>query len=425
MNLHRIKEVVKVLLNEEYSEKVLIKLVDKFKSENPEVDTETIQDYIKRFDQIKNGPNITNKDISTYTFDELESAVIDSVRVIKPKSFKGSDDLSLVYNGDGLNIFLADTKEKCIKYGEGYTFCISAHGEDNRYDEYRFDMFGTPYFIFNHRMSSSKDDESGDYWDPDHLMVLFVYEAPPTQAPDDYVDYTEDKEMQFKNMTHYYSVSDAENKGETFYMNFSTIETYFPHLKGLEKVFVPKELSQKEQRLVDINDYAWKQIEKINEQYKGESNECDKSLIRYTHYDRLFQRDESAPVWHTDRYHGHLEAYKNGYRVTYTVFRPHLNENLIMSHHLSKQYYGPNGFKECEKFIDFSVKFYTDNLKKSIKNGGELGFESTAQIRPKTVKDNYEIVECKWSPEYINYMKEIYNLRNKILFMKWRVEKDY
>jgi hypothetical protein len=96
-----------------------------------------------------------------------------------------------------------------------------------------------------------------------------------------------------------------------------------------------------------------------------------------------------------------------------------------MAHYPAKQYYGPDGIEECEKYINNAVRLNTTNYNHAILFGESPNFESVAQIKPKTVKDNYYIAECKWSPEYINYMKEIYNLRNKILFMKWKVGKDY
>jgi hypothetical protein len=62
-NIHRIKEVMG-LLTEEYSEKVVSRLVEKYKQENPEMDENVIRDYINRFDKIKNDPSIIDKNQS-------------------------------------------------------------------------------------------------------------------------------------------------------------------------------------------------------------------------------------------------------------------------------------------------------------------------------------------------------------------------
>jgi hypothetical protein len=419
-NIDRIKQVMG-LLTEEYSQKVVNQLIDKFKRENPEVDIDTLKDYINRFDQIKNGPNIVNKDISTYTFNELESVVIDSMTNIKPKSYKGDSDLDLVYRGDGLTIFLADEKEKCIKYGNGYSFCISSYGDDNRYGDYRYDAGGTPYFIFNSRLSTKKyddNDEWDEYLDPDHLLVLFVYTAPPMQPEDEYVDYSEDKEYQYQNMSEYYSITEAGNRGERYYMDFNTIETYYPHLKGLKNVFIPKKLSEKDEKIIAAKEYGEAFLKQINRGYKKEGTECDEYLAIFEHYDFLFTSYNDSP-WAYNKYPKFLDAYKNGYREFYTVLRPVVHtSNFTIRHSDSKVFFGTNALEEAKKFIDFATNHYVEELKKTEESGND--HYSIAEIKPSIDKKNYFIKKCEWSPEYTDYMKQIYNLKNKVIHMNFK-----
>lgn len=419
-NIHRIKQVMG-LITEEYSEKVVSQLIEKFKQENPDVDIDTLRDYINRFDQIKNGPNIVNKDISTYTFNELESVVIDSMTNIKPKSYKGDSDLDMVYRGDGLTIFLADDKEKCIKYGKGYTFCISSHGDDNRYGEYRFDLGGTPYFIFNDRLSSIRDEYTEEYWDPDHLQVLFVYGAPPMQPEEEFEDYTEDKEYQYQNMSEYYSISDARNEGERYFMDFKTIETHFPYLKGLKDVFVPKKLSEKDERIIATKEYGESFLKQINRGFKKEGTECDNYIAIFEHYDFMFTSYDDLP-WSYNKFPRFLDAYKNGYRESYTVLRPIVHpSNFTIRHGDSKVFFGPNAIEEAKKFIDFATNHYVKELKKA--EEGVNGHYTISELKPSIDKKNYIIKKCKWSPEYTNYMKQIYNLKNKIIHMNFKAGK--
>jgi hypothetical protein len=81
---------LRVLLKEEFSEKVITQLVDKFMSSNPYAYRDKIKDYVKIFDKIKNGPNIINKDITTYSLPELEEVIINYIKNQKPKSYTGA-----------------------------------------------------------------------------------------------------------------------------------------------------------------------------------------------------------------------------------------------------------------------------------------------------------------------------------------------
>jgi hypothetical protein len=154
------------LINE-YGQNLIQTLTQKFQKEVPTLTPTIIKSYIDRFDRIKN--NLTEKDITKYTWKDLENTVDGyqpKQRIKAGKLDPTVSDANLLYNQDGTRIYLGKDKKSCIKYGNGYSFCISARGPGNMYGQYRIHQKGTPYFIFNDKLPTT---------DNRHLMVLFVY----------------------------------------------------------------------------------------------------------------------------------------------------------------------------------------------------------------------------------------------------------
>jgi hypothetical protein len=199
------------LLNE-YGQTLIQTLIEKFQQEVPTLTPTIIKNYIDRFDRIKN--NLPEKDITKYSWRDLENVVDSHQTKNKIKAGKldpTATDANLLYNQDGLRIYLGKDKKSCVKYGNGYTFCISARGENNMYNHYRVREKGTPYFIFNDNLP--KEDDR-------HLMVLFVY-APPNNWSG--------------NRYQRYSVTLATNKGEKTYDKLDKIIDLYPWVKPIEK----------------------------------------------------------------------------------------------------------------------------------------------------------------------------------------------
>jgi hypothetical protein len=224
----------------EYSSKLVNDLTVKFKQEKPNLGVDIIQSYINRFAQIKDSPRVIEKDITKYNWKDLET----TVDANQPKRIKAgkindgepSKDANLVYNQNGLRIYVGKTKNACIKYGNGYSFCISARGDDNLYHDYRYEQGGTPYFVFDDT-KSSEQDKNGNFIDPTHLLVIFAHEDVEYQAP--------------------YTVTTADNPGEDQYSFFKNIEDKYPRLKGLEKIFQPVGIDPKEEaeyKLINLYD---------------------------------------------------------------------------------------------------------------------------------------------------------------------------
>ena len=144
-----------------------------------------------------------------------------------------------------LRIYIGLTKKACIKYGNGYSFCISARGNDNKYEEYRYENGGTPYFIFDDTKSSKRDD-NGKFIDPDHLIVLFKYRG---DGPKEY------------------SVTTAQNDGDDFYNYFKSIENRFPRLGGLEKLFKYTEEDSYESKTYYLEWEYYRKLSRIYDRY--------------------------------------------------------------------------------------------------------------------------------------------------------------
>ena len=240
----------------EYSQGTINDLVTKFKQEKPNLGTDIIKAYINRFDQIKSKPEVTNKDITTYSWKELET-IVDANQPKRIKAGKINDgepskDANLVYNQNGLRIYVGKTKNACIKYGNGYSFCISARGDNNLYHDYRYEQGGTPYFVFDDT-KTSEQDENGKFIDPTHLLVIFVHEGPEEDG-----EYPVD----------YYTVTTADNPGEYPYSFFKNIESKYSRLKGLENIFKGVEVDPKEKAEYTLDRTYIGKLDYINGKYR-------------------------------------------------------------------------------------------------------------------------------------------------------------
>jgi hypothetical protein len=248
----------------EYSQSTINDLVTKFKQEKPNLGADIIKAYINRFDQIKSKPEVTNKDIITYVWKDLET-IVDANQPKRIKAGKINDgepskDANIVYNQNGLRIYVGKTKNACIKYGNGYSFCISARGEDNLYQDYRYEEKGTPYFVFDDTKSSERD-ENGNFKDITHLLVIFVYPDPNGEFVDDEYNTSSD------NGIDHYTVTTADNPGEDHYLYFKNIEQYYPRLKGLKNVFKGVEVDPKEKAEYNLERKYDSLLGRLNESY--------------------------------------------------------------------------------------------------------------------------------------------------------------
>lgn len=227
----KLTETIYSIILKEYSEGVMRRLIDKFKSEQSNLTDTIIISYINDFKKISQ--KLENRDIMTYSWKDLETTV-DSNRSTRIKAGKidvTAEDANLLYNKDGVRIYHGKDKTACIKYSNGYSFCIGARGKNNMYSIYRKktggsswplmdkfinipDIIGTPYFVFNDNMNNE---------DPNHILVIFEYA------------YEDNKP---KPTISHYTVTNADNKGDIEFTKFNKIVAKYPWVKPLENVMV-------------------------------------------------------------------------------------------------------------------------------------------------------------------------------------------
>jgi len=148
----------------EFSEGAIRKIIAKF----PDVDEQTVRLYLDKFEKYKNG--IQKKDPFQYkSFEELEQAVDAAEGAANfKKGNKNTSEITanqddIVADDENVVIYRGDSQDKCILYGNNYTFCISRSAGGNMYSNYRMGKDSTFYFIYFKKKPKTAND---------HIMVL-------------------------------------------------------------------------------------------------------------------------------------------------------------------------------------------------------------------------------------------------------------
>lgn len=237
------------ILNE-YNAPLMNKLVAKFKVQKPDLQDSTIINYIERFKRYKDHPQVTQKDIMQYDWKELER-VIDSLPLSRKEQLGTVAKPSItgatpIYNKNGIRAFVGTDKKSCLTLGNGHKWCISARGDGNMYHEYRHTYAGTPYFVFNDNLSSEVN-EDGSFADPKHAVVVFFY----------------NREIHSGGGQYKFTVSDADNKGDTEYKDFDHILQDYSFLLPLKSKIVHVEPPQEEKQHHEIRKSIDKEFNNI------------------------------------------------------------------------------------------------------------------------------------------------------------------
>jgi hypothetical protein len=306
------------ILNE-YSDKIINQLINKFKQEQPSLETNIIKIYIDRFAQIKDSSKVSEKDITKYNWKELEN-IVDSnqpkrIKAGKINDGEPSNDANLVYNQNGLRIYVGKTKEACIKYGNGYSFCISSRGKKNIYGDYRFNQVGTPYFIFDDTKTSKQ--ENGKFINPEHLLVLIIYEVPEGS------EYSDG-----------YSVTKANNSGEDEFDDFDEVEDNYPRLKGLESIFQNIGADPKERAEYNLEQRYNTKIEKIYVKYskiiKNFFNDYSKYIFQH-----IYDADENIDTLLNNTTNSELKQYFKDIKQIVNEYRNKLSKLRLVKEQLN------------------------------------------------------------------------------------------
>lgn len=140
----------------EYSEGEIRTLMAKFKQEAEDLEVNITDDqlkkYIERFDQIKNSPKITEKDLRKYSLAKLINLVTASAGA--ETSTEPEDNTpDVVYNEGGIVVYNGSKEGNCVTYGRGESWCITRGSYGNyRYSKDR--SYPTFYLAKNENLSS-------------------------------------------------------------------------------------------------------------------------------------------------------------------------------------------------------------------------------------------------------------------------------
>lgn len=224
-------------------------VIKKWKEVDPNLDLTFVKQYINIYDQLKgqnfNGAfneenDITKsyglslndlKDITKYpNFKTFENAMDYAKNKTAPTKGVLDDTLEFVdtkpvYADNDIEIYLADSRNKCIAIkntitDRTYSWCIAdANIANNAFYSYRFNNQNTIYMVKN--LHLIRDKKFNDIW---HFFVV-----QPTQNKGTYL------------------LTSAQN-GDDKYVSFSEIVKHCPYLKGKEHIFKPIPLTDLEKK---------------------------------------------------------------------------------------------------------------------------------------------------------------------------------
>ncbi len=266
-------DILNEMVLNEYSQRVIQQLTAKFKTEEPSLEDNIINTYIDRFTKIKDKPEVTEKDINKYSWKDLET-IVDANPIKRIKAGKldpTAEDANLFYRQDGVRAYKGISKKACIKYGNGYSFCISSRGEESMYHHYRIYQGGTPFFVFNDNLPNT---------DPNHVLVIFVYPMDGDKAS---------KQV-------YYTVTNADNNGDIKYNNLNILILDYPWVKPIAKELVRLPLTYVEQEEIEIKKKYRQQLKPQFQYYDGffDEKEIIGKVSSPEEYENIFNKKQNA-----------------------------------------------------------------------------------------------------------------------------------
>lgn len=152
----------------ELTDKVKNLLHDRYTKENPDVDPNTISQYLDKWDQYISGLPKNQRDITRLNWDQVKQLIDDAEfrTELKGKQKTNTVQDKPVYDNNDIFIYKGDNKPKCIQYGRGYTWCISRADASNLFYSYRMRQ-NEPVFYFVFDKSKPKTDRL-------HAVVIYV-----------------------------------------------------------------------------------------------------------------------------------------------------------------------------------------------------------------------------------------------------------
>ena len=201
----------------EISDKIKQTLRAKFKQQNDLLSDDQINYYLDKWDRYAKNFPVDKRDITRLPFGEIEQLIDNALARAQLKGrsqeIKPVTQNEAIYDDNNLLIFKGDTREKCIRYGEGYRFCISRKDISNLFFSYRM-RADEPVFYFVVDLDRPKEDIY-------HLIVIYV------------------------NNQGIYHVATANNPGDK-QMTWEQIVQHQPKLANLKNIFKPQPLTPEE-----------------------------------------------------------------------------------------------------------------------------------------------------------------------------------
>ena len=144
-----------------------------------------------------------------------EANFLNRHKEVKEIELEGQDKENIIADDENVLILKGDDEHKCVRYGRGYTFCISRPGGGNMFSNYRTSKSSTFYFIFFKNIPKS---------DPKHILVLDITE-------------------------HGYEWTFADNRTKSVEGGWEEVVEAFPVLAKYEEYLSNKPLSEEEKQL--------------------------------------------------------------------------------------------------------------------------------------------------------------------------------
>lgn len=211
------------IVDDLYSRLLTKKMLDKFSKENPNLTQDQVLFYIDSYGENFDLIPFETKGIDKMSFSELEH-LLDGLQGKKGASNDNKEDygdIDIIYDENNLKIFSPLTKDQCIRLKNGRSWCTSREGSGNMYYNYRLGHERTLYYVV---------DEDMNFDDLNYAVVILV-------DPDGRM-----------------AMADRSNSGRyggSTNIPWSEIVSKVPKLEGLQKLFVPKPLTQQERELIN------------------------------------------------------------------------------------------------------------------------------------------------------------------------------
>ena len=166
---------------------------------------------------------INDENKKQYTFKYLENLIDRNLsrETMSKTEINTHDDEDIIYNQNGIVIWNADTRQKCIKYGQlGNNYCVARNDSSNMFYSYRYQNRLTFYFVLDKTKKES---------DPFSFFSIAVHD----QA-----------RMNDKSRDQYY-VTDRNNRINQL-KSWNFIINNNENIKDLQYLFKPNPLSKEE-----------------------------------------------------------------------------------------------------------------------------------------------------------------------------------